>query len=200
MAKSVMVGDFSGQMPGQQAAAQPKTEKGLTYVRVDFVSHVSGNMHRKEVTFHKVDQATYGPVLRWEDEIDHKNLTAMNPDAISLRCDQLTIVQHPANSEMKGAEILALGNSEVQGKMFSAWADRISYATSKQMLTMSGNGRNNVQLTFQQQIGGTRSSAAAGKIHYWPKTREFELFDGKEIGVSGIPADNLDIPKIPGLR
>ncbi|RCS40703.1 hypothetical protein DTL42_25385 [Bremerella cremea] len=201
VAKSVMVGDFSSQMPGQQAAAQqPKVEKGLTYVRVEFVSHVSGNMHRKEVTFHKVDQAIYGPVLQWDEEIDHKNLAAMNPDAVSLRCDQLTIVQHPANSEMKGAEILALGNSEVQGKMFSAWADRISYATSKHMLTMSGNGRNTVQLTFQQKIGGTRSTAAAGKIQYWTKTREFELFDGKEIGVSGIPADNLNIPKIPGLR
>lgn len=201
VAKSVMVGNFSNQLPGgQQAPAAAQTEKGLTYVRVDFVSHVSGNMHRKEITFHKVDQAVYGPVMSWEEEIDRKNVAAMNPSTVSLRCDQLTIVQHPQNSDMKGAEILALGNGEVQGSMFSAWADRISYATAKEMLTMSGNGRNAVQLTYQQRIGGTRSTATAGKIQYWPKTRQFELFDGKEIGVSGIPANDLNIPKIPGLR
>ncbi|PQO33079.1 hypothetical protein [Blastopirellula marina] len=200
VAKTVMVGNFSGQLPGQPAPVQPQTDKGLTYVRVDFVSHVSGNMHRKEISFHKVDQAVYGPVLSWDEEIDQKNLAAMNPASVSLRCDQLTIVQHPENSEMKGAEILAIGNGEVQGKMFTAWADRISYATAKEMLTMSGNGRNAVQLTYQQRIGGTRSTATAGKIQYWPKTREFELFDGKEIGVSGIQANDLNIPKIPGLR
>ncbi|WP_146119073.1 hypothetical protein [Blastopirellula marina] len=198
-AKAVMLGNFSGNIPGQPKPANPD-EKSLTFVRVNFVSHLSGNVHRKEITFHKVDQAVYGPVQSWEQQIDPKTPASMNPSDVSLRCDRLTIVQLPESSELEGTEILAQGNSEVQGKMYNAWADRISYSTAKHMLTISGNGRNAAQLSYQQRIGGARQTATAGKIHYWPDTRAMELFDGKEVNISGIKTNNVDIPKIPGLR
>ncbi|GAA4431813.1 hypothetical protein GCM10023155_25970 [Bremerella cremea] len=199
-AKSVMVGSFSGQVPGQPTPIQPANEKALTFLRVDFVSHISGNTHRKEATFHKVDRAYYGPVKSWDEEIEAKTLANMNPNDVTLRCDQLTVVQHPDASELGGAEILAMGNSEVQGKMFSAWADRISYATAKHLLTLSGNGRNAAQLIHQQRIGGSRQTLTAGKIQYWPETRKFQIDDGKSIDVSGIKPSDANIPKIPGLR
>ena len=199
-AKSVMVGNFSGNIPGQPKPANKPDEKSLTFVRVNFVSHLSGNVHRKEITFHKVDQAVYGPVQSWEQQIDPKSPAGMNPSDVSLRCDRLTIVQLPESSEIGGTEILAQGNSEVQGKMYNAWADRISYSTAKHMLTISGNGRNAAQLSHQERIGGPRQTATAGKIQYWPKTRAMQLFDGKEVNISGIQTNNVDIPKIPGLR
>lgn len=199
-AKTVMLGKLSGDIPGQPKPTNRPDEESLTFVRVNFVSHMSGNVHRKEITFHKVDQAIYGPVNNWEQQLDPKNPAAMNPSDVSLRCDQLTIVQLPESSEIGGTEILAQGNSEVQGKMYNAWADRISYSTAKEMLTISGNGRNAAQLSHQQRIGGPRRTATAGKIQYWPKTRAMELFDGKSVDISGIPANDLNLPKIPGLR
>ncbi len=199
-AKTVMLGGPSGQIPGQAAPIKPANEKQLTFLRVDFVSHVSGNVHRKEVTFHKVDRAFYGPVKNWEDEISLQNPAAMNATDVTLRCDRLTVVQHPENSALGGAEILAMGNSEVQGKMYSAWADRISYSTEKHLLTMSGNGRNAAQLIHQKHIGGSRQELKAGKIQYWPETRRFQIDDGKEINVSGIQSNDINLPKIPGIR
>lgn len=199
-AKTVMMGNPNAQIPGQPAPAKPADEKQLTFLRVDFVSHVSGNVHRREVTFHKVDRAFYGPVKSWDDEIDLQNPVAMNATDVTLRCDQLTVVQHTKQSGLSGGEILAMGNSEVQGKMFSAWADRISYSTDKHLLTMSGNGRNAAQLIHQQRIGGSRQTLTAGKIQYWPETRKFQVDDGKSIDVSGIKPNDVNIPKIPGLR
>ncbi|MBA2114792.1 hypothetical protein HOV93_19590 [Planctomycetes bacterium FF15] len=199
-AKTVMMGSPNAQIPGQPAPLKPADEKQLTFLRVDFVSHVSGNVHRKEVTFHKVDRAYYGPVKSWEDEIDLQNPVAMNATDVTLRCDQLTVVQHDKQSGLSGGEILAMGNSEVQGKMFSAWADRISYSTEKHLLTMTGNGRNAAQLIHQQRIGGSRQTLKAGKIQYWPETRKFQIDDGKSIDVSGVKSNDFNIPKIPGLR
>ncbi len=199
-AKTVMMGSPNAQVPGQPAPLKPADGKQLTFLRVDFVSHVSGNVHRKEVTFHKVDRAFYGPVKSWDDEIDLQNPVAMNATDVTLRCDQLTVVQHGKQSGLSGGEILAMGNSEVQGKMFSAWADRISYSTEKHLLTMSGNGRNAAQLIHQQRIGGSRQTLTAGKIQYWPETRKFQVDDGKSIDVSGVRPNDVNIPKIPGLR
>jgi len=199
-AKTVMMGSPNAQIPGQPAPLKKTDEKQLTFLRVDFVSHVSGNVHRKEVTFHKVDRAFYGPVKSWDDEIDLQNPVAMNATDVTLRCDQLTVVQHDQKSGLSGGEILAMGNSEVQGKMFSAWADRISYSTDKHLLTMTGNGRNAAQLIHQQRIGGSRQTLTAGKIQYWPETRKFQIDDGKSIDVSGIKPNDVNIPKIPGLR
>lgn len=199
-AKTVMMGSPNAQIPGQPAPLKPIGDKQLTFLRVDFVSHVSGNVHRKEVTFHKVDRAYYGPVKSWEDEIDLQNPVAMNATDVTLRCDQLTVVQHDKQTGLSGGEILAMGNSEVQGKMFSAWADRISYSTEKQLLTMTGNGRNAAQLIHQQRIGGSRQTLTAGKIQYWPETRKFQVDDGKSIDASGLKPSDINIPKIPGLR
>ncbi|PQO31286.1 hypothetical protein C5Y96_13160 [Blastopirellula marina] len=199
-AKTVMMGSPNAQIPGQPAPLKPADEKQLTFLRVDYVSHVSGNVHRKEVTFHKVDRAFYGPVKSWDDEIDLQNPVAMNATDVTLRCDQLTVVQHNPQSGLTGGEILAMGNSEVQGKMFSAWADRISYSTDKHLLTMTGNGRNAAQLIHQQRIGGSRQTLTAGKIQYWPETRKFQVDDGKSIDVSGVKPNDVNIPKIPGLR
>lgn len=199
-AKTVMMGSPNAQIPGQPAPMKPVDEKALTFLRVDFVSHVSGNVHRKEITFHKVDRAYYGPVKSWDDEIDLQNPVAMNATDVTLRCDQLTVVQHDKQSGLSGGEILAMGNSEVQGKMFSAWADRISYSTEKHLLTMTGNGRNAAQLIHQQRIGGSRQTLTAGKIQYWPETRKFQVDDGKSIDVSGVRPNDVNIPKIPGLR
>ncbi|MEW4563656.1 hypothetical protein AB1K70_14075 [Bremerella sp. JC770] len=199
-AKTVMMGSPNAQIPGQPAPIKPADDKQLTFLRVDFVSHVSGNVHRKEVSFHKVDRAYYGPVKSWDDEIDLQNPVAMNATDVTLRCDQLTVVQHDQKTGLSGSEILAMGNSEVQGKMFSAWADRISYSTDKHLLTITGNGRNAAQLIHQQRIGGARQTLTAGKIQYWPETRKFQVDDGKSIDVSGIRPSDVNIPKIPGLR
>lgn len=199
-AKTVMMGSPTTNIPGQPTSPKPPGEKQLTFLRVDFVSHVSGNVHRKEVNFHKVDRAYYGPVKSWDDEIDLQNPSAMNASDVTLRCDQLTVVQHDKQSGLSGSEILAMGNSEVQGKMFSAWADRISYSTEKHLLTMTGNGRNAAQLIHQQRIGGSRQTLTAGKIQYWPETRKFQVDDGKSIDVSGVRPNDVNIPKIPGLR
>ncbi len=199
-AKSVLAGKPAFG-PSPSSASPSSDANQLTFLRVDFVSHVSGNLRRKEVTFHKVDRAFYGPVSSWEEQLELKAPAAMKQTEVSLRCDQLTVVQLPDNSDFGGgAEILATGNSEVQGKMFNAWADRISYSTAKQMLTLSGNGRNPVQLVHQKQIGDARQTLAAGKIEYWPESRHFKLHDGKSIDVSGAAPAGGGVPKIPGLR
>jgi len=198
-AKSVLVGKANFNVPGmpsQNPTNPSQTGPALTFLKVDFVSHVTGNFLRKEISFHKVQQAVYGPVGGWEEEIGFDTPAEMRTTDISLKCDQLSVLQAGTDGE---AEFLASGNSEIQGKMFHAWADRISYAATKQLLTLRGNGRNPVQLIHQRQIGGSRQTARAGTIMYWPEQRRLEVIDGKAV-TSGLPEDIDPTRRIPGLR
>jgi hypothetical protein len=149
---------------------------------------MSGNLHRREVTFHGVDRSVYGPVADWDKEINANVLANLGPNDVTMRSERLTIVQLPTSStENEGIELIASGNGEVHGRLFTAWADQISYTTSKDLLVLRGNGRNAAQLTHQQHIGGRRQTAAAGVIKYWPKRRALEVDDAKFIDITNLP-------------
>jgi len=198
-AKSVFIGSSSWKLPGQENAANQNSDAGLSFLRVDFLSHVSGNIHRKDATFHKIDRAIFGPVNSWEEELEPKSPTTMRTSDILLRCDQLTVAQLSQGQGNDSGEIMATGNAEVQGRMFHASADKITYTTAKKLLTLRGNGRNDVQLIHQKQIGGSRETIAAGTIEYWPEIPKLKITDGKEAS-SGFQSNPSSVPRIPGLR
>ncbi|MEX1042595.1 MAG: hypothetical protein WDZ51_18320 [Pirellulaceae bacterium] len=188
-AKSVVRGG-GAMMPGARPAEPPVDQSNqLTFIRVDFVSHMSGNLHKREVTFHGVDRAIYGPVADWDKEINATSAASLGPDDVTLRSEKLTLVQLPNSStaENQGMELIAANNVEVQGRLFTAWADQISYATAKDLLILRGNGRNAAQLSHQKHIGGSRQTVSAGVIRYWPKQRELNMDDGKFIDITNLP-------------
>ena len=83
----------------------------------------------------------------------------------------------PPNSNTRAIELNAAGNAVMEGGIFTARADRMSYAEIKDLLVLVGDGRTDAELFRQVMVGGGTSRAAAQKIWYQPKSNRV-LVDG----------------------
>ena len=120
-------------------------------------------------------------------------LTSENPDqlgpqGVTVRCDQLTVVQMllPVGGR-RAVEVEALGNALVENTTFTARGNRITYAEAKNLLILEGDGRGDAELFRQLQVGAQATKATAKKIWYYPKTNQLNI-DG---------AQSLDIGQLP---
>jgi hypothetical protein len=102
-----------------------------------------------------------------------------------LTCDRLGIAQVERDYGWKRApvELEASGNANVEGNNFTAHADRITYAQSKDLLVLEGTGRSDAELTRQTDAGGPVSRTSARKILYWRSAGRVELDDWKFLNV-----------------
>ena len=167
----------------------------LGFLKVNFNREITGDLFKREINFHDVNQAVYGPVAGWNDVIDPDSVHGLGPDDIELTTQKLTVVQMEAlKGKTRPIEIYATGNAQVNGRLFSAWADRISYSTTKGLLTLTGNGRNSARLTSQQQLGGSRQETLAGTIMYWPKQGQLQVNNAKYIDVNNLQSFGSPIP------
>ena len=61
---------------------------------------------------------------------------------------------------------------------YKARGQRITYADTKDLLVLEGDGRADVELFRQARIGDPVDRVAARKIFYWPKTNRLKV-DGR---------------------
>jgi hypothetical protein len=180
---------LAGRPPGQPAGnpmVPPKSQ--LVCLNIHFQGSITGNLRSQQLSFHNEVRAIYEPVTDWSAMLDPTKPEKMGPEGILLNSDDLDITQMPMPDGVnKAIEMKAYGNVVVDGKNFTARADRISYDMGKDMLILEGGGRNNAELFKQNQPGAPRSSYKAKKIQLWPKTmrlkidgaRSLEINDGK---------------------
>ncbi len=95
----------------------------------------------------------------------------------AMTCDGLQVVQAPAMPGREASFLLdAAGNVRVEGQMYSARADVLSFDQDKDLLILKG-GRTDASLSRQERIGGPASQILAGRIMFWPKTNRTSLGD-----------------------
>ncbi|MFI4876114.1 MAG: hypothetical protein ACIALR_12275, partial [Blastopirellula sp. JB062] len=159
----------------------------LTFVEVNFRQGVAGNIHRKQIAFRDVHPAIYGPVSQWGETIAAHALQGLRERDVELTCEELSIAQIDSPGNANAAiEMMAVGNANVRGRLYSATGERFTYATEKGMLVLHGSGRSMAKLSFQQQLGAPRQNASAETIRFWPKERRFEANNGRSIEVSNL--------------
>ncbi|TWT33217.1 hypothetical protein [Blastopirellula retiformator] len=187
-ARSTRIG-FQGFDAAMQKGPSPAPASGqLTFVEVNFRQGVMGNIHRRQISFRDVHPAIYGPVANWGDSIAPNSLQGLRENDVELACEELTIAQLPSPSgPSQAVELIASGNANIRGRLYSATGERFTYSNEKQMIVLHGSGRSVAQLSYQQQLGVPRQTAAAGTIHFWPKEHRFEASNGRSIEVSNLP-------------
>ena len=116
-------------------------------------------------------------------DLDRGGLAALGEKGALLSSDRLTVREMampvPAVNGQKWMEMEASGRTLVEGKSFTARAERISYTTDKEQLVLQGDGRNDAELWHQQVRGGQYSYTAATKIMYWRGKNEVVFEGGK---------------------
>jgi lipopolysaccharide export system protein LptA len=157
----------------------------LTFLRVSFQNSITGNVHRREMTFHEQVRAVYGPIDSWDTVLSADDPDALGPRGVLLSCNQLSVTEMVTPLENgRAVELEAAGNTLIEGSTFTARAGRVTFAEAKDLLVLEGNGRTEAELFRQEYPGGPTSEAAAQKILYWPTSNRLKVDGARSLELS----------------
>lgn len=152
------------------------TPRGLHFLRIDFERELTGDLSRRQIEFLGDVRSLYGPVSTWDQTITPTHLSQLGERDVVITSQRLAVADLGQSREQFDAiELEATGNAFVRGQTFTAAGQRISYAKLKDQLILEGDGRNDARLTFQRTPGAEPGTLNAGKILYWPQTKQVEL-------------------------
>jgi hypothetical protein len=150
---------LTGRLVSTEPASSP-----LTNTSIRFEKSLTGNLNRSELVFSEKVRTIHGPVENWDVALDpdQKNLSV---DQYWMRSDELQVTQWRKNSATEAhVEIIALGQAELQGQTFDAFAQRIGYNQSQEKVLLEGDPRSGAKLTYQTAPDGPRNPLVASKI------------------------------------
>lgn len=187
----------AGPMPGQAVPvslppgaplpgpATPVAAPRLVYLHVEFSRSVDGNLNARHVEFSDQVQAIFGPVARWEDELDWRNPDAAGEQGAGLKCERLAVGQlGGAGDGSPSVELEATGSAVVEGQRFLARGARISYSQVKDMLLLAGDGRSDAEFYRKPRANPLKPDTVARTIMYWRRDNRLEISGGRYIDLS----------------
>lgn len=161
--------------PGEQdpaAAAKPT----INYLNTRFQRSLKGNEIRREMTFLNQVRVLYGPVADWNSAIDPDRPEQWAPQTVLIDADQLQVnAVHDIATKTDSFNLVAEGNTLVEGNTFTARAPRLTYAQAKDLLVIEGDARTDAELHHQKQIGGQNSDTKAQRFMIWPSTNRVQV-------------------------
>lgn len=200
--RSVRVDDGHGfALPGAPGAAppprgdaplpgEPPKEKGLGFLGIHFEGSLTGNQRHQTMQFQDRVRCAYGPVKDWDTVLDPDEPDKLGANGAAMQCDGLQVVQAPAMPGRDASfQLDAAGNVRVEGQMYSARSESLTFDQEKDLLILKGNMRTAASLSRQERIGGPATQVMASRIMFWPKTNRTSLD-----GVQQLNAEN------PGTR
>jgi hypothetical protein len=133
---------------------------------------------RREVRFGDRVRAIYGPVQQWSDRLATVDPEQLLDQQLLLSCRELTLLQTSEYASGDASvELIALGNTTIDGRAFTAAAERLSYAQAKDLLVLEGTPQSPARIRYQDPQQGKSSEQVAGKLQYYPKSQRLMLQD-----------------------
>jgi len=191
-------GDFSADGPGEVTSVrrgtagqpalpgQPEADPNppivpdpataaINYLHVRFHRNVVGNKPRGEMTFHNQVRTLYGPVPDWTSPIDPDRPEHWLPQTVLINCDRMQVFARDDAASGTSYDLVAEGNTLVEGTNFTARAPRLTYAQAKDLLVIEGDGRTDAVLYHQDRAGSPRSDTSARRFMVWPSTNRVQI-------------------------
>lgn len=131
------------------------------FTNVRFAGKLTGNLHRKNATLLDRVRVMYAPVSQplevfVRDQLSQE--TESSKGAVWLGCDELQIALHPWPDQPGDyVQVLGVGRLarvELEGRVFQANADTLSYDESTKLFTLRGLGGNKASVYTQDRPGG----------------------------------------------
>jgi hypothetical protein len=193
-------------MAGPQAAPATARSTQLMGLHVRYLGSISGNVLRKDMTFHDQVRAAYAPVQGWLATLESDNPQLLGPTAVVVHCDHLTVVDMAAAGRPAGpggaaggsrrAELLAEGNAIAEGSTltakqtlvnYTARAARMSYSELKDLMVLEGDGRADAELFREEHVGSQPVRLAAQKILYWLQQNRASVEGARSLDLNQMP-------------
>jgi hypothetical protein len=189
--------------PNAVARANEPTEPDKLewdYMNVRFSQTMTGNFKERIVELRGRVRAISAPVEHALETFAREDLSGDSPSAphaVWLGCDQMSISLHPWDDlapepgmeqdeprEGEFATLAATGHCELEGQVFRAVADVLSYDESKVLFTLKGLGNHEACIYYQKQPGEEPSRSPAQTIQFIPSQQRIKL-DGSR-GIQGV--------------
>ncbi|MEZ6056874.1 MAG: hypothetical protein R3C01_09220 [Planctomycetaceae bacterium] len=160
------------------------------YTSLEFAGVIVGNFHKKQATLKDRVRVIYAPVDRaWRkfvrDDLTPNSEAASN--AVWLGCDELELSLRPwGKGERDFVQLLAKGKTqrvELEGRLFQANADTLSYNESSELFTLRGLGTNRAHVSYQEKLGAKYKDTTAQTIQFIPSRRHLHVEESG--GISG---------------
>jgi len=189
---SVRVGSGSMMLAGQggssdgAVSSQAADNMTLQALTVEFEGPIGGNMNQRQLTFQRRVRTAFPPVDAWDVVLPTDAPELHGPRGALISCDMLTVAQvyTPLTGE-ESLELEAVGNTVVEGDLFTARVARMTYAQAKDLLMLEGSGRTDAVLYRRTAIGAAPSQAAARRIYFWPQSRRWKIDDARTLEITG---------------
>lgn len=152
-----------------------KEDQRLSYLQIEFLQGIEGNIHKRELTFRERVNCTYGPVNHWKEQVTIDAANGPVGDEVLMTCNQLTVRQMGSSqNQQQPVEMEAIGDAVVNGETFSASGHRLTYTTGKELLVLEGAGQSFAQLSRHESNTGP-SNLTAQKIYFWRADNRVQL-------------------------
>jgi hypothetical protein len=181
-------------------ANQPVDSDNLDWehVNIRFSQSLQGNFKHKMIELNGRVRVLYAPVEHAletfsRDELSGDSRSAKH--AVWLGCDTLSVTLHPWSDLPQAAGeteppvgdyamIGASGHCELEGQLFRAVADHLSYDQSKELFTLKGLGTQEASIYYQKRPGDDPTRAPAQTIQFIPSQQRVKL-EGSS-GIQGV--------------
>ncbi len=171
-------------------ASQPER---LAFLGVTFEDSVTGNLNHRQMTFQGQVHATHGEVDDWQAELSSDDLDSLGERGATLACRTLTVAESPRTPGSAPLfELTAMGNVLIEGTMFTARANRVTYTQAKDLLVLEGDGRADAELYYREQLGAADHKAVARKISYWRAKNVVRVLDASYVDLNLSVMPNLN--------
>lgn len=174
-----------GESPQANQPAKPSDTR-WRYSSVRFAGRIDGNINRNDATLRERVEVLTAPVEKAKTKFLREQLSEASSEAANavwMKCHQMRIIQKPLPGKAeKTFEVYATGGTELEGHVFRAVADELTYDEQYGLFTLRGLGKE-AHLYHQQQAGGPVNPFSASQIKFVPVKREI-VIDGSS-GISG---------------
>jgi hypothetical protein len=166
----------------------------LTSIHVSFQREITGDLARREITFHQQVQTTYSPALDFNDTIKADPLADLKERMVLMQSDALTVTEF-IQPTARWFEMRASGHTQVRGERLDINAPIVQYSSANEVLTIEGDGRAQAQIWMHQATGGPPNRMQGERLRYNLRTGAAETDRVSEINVNLGP--NIKLPKMP---
>jgi len=174
-----------GESPQANQPAKPSDTK-WRYTNVRFAGSIDGNINRTDATLRDRVEVLTAPVEKALAKFQREQLSDATPEAANaawMKCRQMRIIQKQSpNQSEKSYEVFATGGTELEGHVFRAVADEMTFDERYGLFTLRGLGKE-AHLYHQTNPGQPVNPFAASQIKFVPVKREI-VIDGSS-GISG---------------
>lgn len=184
--------------PADSAIPDISPPTGLINLCVDFQKQLEGSFDTRSMQtflFSGRVEAEYAPIDEIGKTFKTHTLDELPPDAFKLTCGQMEIqtnINQIASVDGSGSQpqispnsaFIASGGVKLEGRIYNATADKITYEAKNDTMKIEGNGQTPANFFYQKVTNGRYNRTSSSAIYYNIKTgavrgegmQEFSLF------------------------